>query len=178
MFRTYNVQTCKVQHVVLPRHLKRHSAGRVLLIGQLNVLTVHWAFGWGIPLFSEKMVSFQLYMLSFFLVQMFWPNLFHDGQQNWELTLCLNLHHLPVLHLNSHTALVPKWRDWRTDVTWGLLRKITEMCILTNIFCLTWDFMCLVGSQFHLNCSKDTWFIYHKSHLSSAFKLFKVIVIY
>lgn len=59
------------------------------------------------------------------------------------------------------------------------------MCILTNIFCITWDFMCLVGSQFHLNCSKDTWFIYHKSHLSSAFKikspkvkLFKVIVIY
>lgn len=66
IFRRYNVQTCKVQHVVLPRHLKRHSAGGVLLIGQLNVFAVHWAFSWGTSLFSERMVSFYIYMRCYF----------------------------------------------------------------------------------------------------------------
>lgn len=117
--RTYNVQTCKVQQVVLSRHLERHSAGGVLLIGQLDVLTVHWAFRCGAPLFAEKMVSFRLIFpcFAFFLLML----------RDWELTLCLNLHHFPALHSNSHTTLGPRWSDWSADVTWSPLRNITAV---------------------------------------------------
>lgn len=165
LFRTYNVQTCKVQQVVLPWHLKRHSAGGVLLIGQLDVVTVHWAFTWGAPLFSQDIVSFHFDLI--FVHSNVKVNL-----DFWWLTEP-SAHPVFELAPPSRVALkLPHWSrayverlesrcDLRSPEKQTNKQK-TEMCNVTNV--LFW----LQGSHFQFNSLKDAWFIYHRSHLSSA----------
>lgn len=139
----YIVQTCKVQNVVLARHLKRHFASGVSLIGCLNVVTVHRALSFGTLLFSGE-----IFLLYFCLFKCW-------HQQDQELTLCLNLCHFPELPSNSHTALWLRWRDWTPTVTWAVLKR-KKKCLTLPIFLFSPHLTPMPMA--YCNCLKDTWF--------------------